>query len=89
MLIGIMFINLDLRYGGMPCGYIEEAILELYTDGEITIEEYGEMLLEEIKLEDKYDVQCVVLGEIYEPFIYLFYALFVVFMILGFMEKKE
>ena len=35
------------------------------------------------------DVWCVVNAEIYEPFIYLSYALFVVFLILGFMEKKK
>ena len=36
-----------------------------------------------------YDVWCVVNAEIYEPFIYMFYMLFIVFMILGFMEKKK
>ena len=35
------------------------------------------------------DVWCVVNAEIYEPFIYLSYSLFVVFMILGFMEKNK
>lgn len=42
---------------------------------------YGEL--------DISDVWCVVNAEIYEPFIYLSYALFVVFYILGFMENKK
>ena len=32
------------------------------------------------------DVWCVVNAEIYEPFIYLFYSLWIVFMICGFLE---
>ncbi|HDZ27931.1 hypothetical protein LCGC14_1005720 [marine sediment metagenome] len=35
------------------------------------------------------DVWCVVNSEMYEPFIYLAYMLWVVFLILGFLEPKE
>ena len=35
------------------------------------------------------DVWCVVNAEIYEPFIYLFYTLFVVFLICGGLEKEK
>lgn len=34
------------------------------------------------------DVWCIVNGEIYEPFIYLFGSLGIIFMILGWLEKK-
>ena len=38
---------------------------------------------------DLSDVWCVINAEILEPFIYLSYALWIVFMILGFMENKK
>ena len=36
-----------------------------------------------------YEVYCVVNAEMYEPFIYLTYFLFIVFMICGFLEPKK
>lgn len=36
-----------------------------------------------------YDVWCVVNAEKYEPFIYLFYLLFVVFSIISFLEPNK
>lgn len=36
-----------------------------------------------------YDVWCIVNSEMYEPFIHLFYALWIVFMIIGFLEPKK
>lgn len=37
----------------------------------------------------EYDIWCIVNGEIYEPFIYLFFVLAIAFSICGFFEYKN
>jgi len=35
------------------------------------------------------DIWCIVSGEIYEPFIYLFFSLGIIFLILGWLESRR
>ena len=75
MLIGFMFIGLDQMNGSCLNAFLEFNIIQA-KQGIPT-----DLVLS--------DIWCVVNSEMYEPFIYLFHALWIVFMILGFMEKKK
>ncbi|TKJ17294.1 hypothetical protein CEE44_02040 [Candidatus Woesearchaeota archaeon B3_Woes] len=93
-LLGNFFIYLDINNGflplpsiGNPCNFEERLLLEKYNAGEITIEEYREKI-KDGQL-DKYDVTCILGGEMYEPFIYLFNLLWIVFLILAWLEPKK
>ena len=75
MLIGMMFIGIDTMYTHTLNTALEIDTLQIMSG----INEPA----------DIGTIWIVVNAEIYEPFIYLSYVLFVVFMILGFMEKKK
>jgi len=96
MFLGMFFINLDVNNGfidigiGNPCLFMENLYFEQYQNGEITQEEYRERISSSFEEPlDEQDVICAIGGEMYEPFIYSSYALFIFFLIMGFMEKKK
>lgn len=66
MIIGILFIGLDMTKGS--CLNINQ------------------ISSEPVNLSD---VWCIVNAEIYEPFIYMFYSLWIVFLILAWLEPKK
>ena len=75
VLIGFMFIGLDQMNGSCLNAFLEFNIISA-KQGIPT-----DLVLS--------DIWCVVNSEMFEPFIYLSYALSIVFMILGLMEKKQ
>ena len=91
------FIFLDLNGGwypvgniGNPCKVIEGLYYEQYKSGEITEKEYGEKLIQlEDRPLDKNDIHCTVRELMFTPFIWLFYPLFLVFLILAWLEPKS
>jgi hypothetical protein len=99
MLLGAFFITLDINHGFIfsddAClkmqisnNDITKGILERIESGEITNEK-GLNMLDEFRRLDQYDILCVVRGEIYAPFVWLSSALWIIFMICGFLEPKN
>lgn len=86
-LFGVLFIKLDINKGSLSsstniCDYEEK----LYYGGKITFEQYTSMSDAPL---DELDVYCLVRGEIYAPFVYLFNFLWIVFLILAGLESKK
>ncbi len=67
---------------------IQKNLLEKLDNGEITQKEFNDKI-SEVETLDKYDVTCILGGEMYEPFIYLFNVLWIVFLILAWLEPKK
>ena len=96
-MFGNLFILLDLNNGflpvggiGNPCNTYESSLYERYQSGEIIQEEYFEILSERADAPlDEYDVQCIIGGELYEPFIYLFNIGWMLILVLAWLEPKE
>ena len=56
--------------------------------GEITQEELNDYFLRDYQI-DESELHCMIRGEIYAPFIWLSYGLFIIFLIMGIMEPKK
>jgi len=82
------FIYLDSNHGflfGDICDSpFRDTAFERLQSGEITQEEYHQ-----IQQLDEFDVVCFVNGEIYEPFIWLFAMLIIVFNILSYLDTTR
>ena len=96
-IMGNMFIYLDVTHGFMgmedPCAniYIDDLersreLLEQNINGTITDEELRERIGDTNSVSDT-DLICELRGNIYAPFIWTFYMLFIAFLTLGIIES--
>ena len=75
LILGMLFAGLDL--GNNSC-------LNYILDSHLT-----NLGVSEVSTYSPFDTWCIVNAEIYEPFIYLSYFFWIIFLILGWMEKNE
>jgi len=78
-------VCLDMTFTDLD---IKQNLLDKHDKGEITWKELEEGF-KEVETLDEYDIICLLGGEIYEPFIYLFNFLWPVFLILAWLEPKK
>lgn len=78
-------VCLDLKLMDLE---ISRDMLEKYDLGDITEEEYYDYLERDYILSES-DIYCMLREEVYAPFIYLSFFLFILCMVLGFLEPKE
>ena len=90
-----LFISLDLNKGSLTsslnyCDAYENFIWEQYQNGEITQDEWYELYLAEADTPlNQFEIRCLILGEIFEPFIWLSGGLMIAFFILAMIYSKK
>ena len=89
-LMSTFFLYMDITNGylfvpeevGNLCSLNEKWLM----DGVITSEQYKQLESEPL---DELDVHCLIRGEVYVPFMFLFFGLAFISMICGFLEPKK